>query len=138
MSISSKIIITVGFVGMMATSIFVYLNLKSHRKDLITQIENSSLQLSETIKRSTGHDMLAHQRRSIKLVIDTIGKQEGINKVRIFNRDGKIIFSSFREEVGKKVNKKAESCLMCHSGIKPLDKLPNQKRMRTFINERGE
>ena len=67
----------------------------------------------------------------------TIGEQEGIEKVRIYGSDGKILFSTDRHENGTMVDKKAEACYACHSEAKPLDRLGTTARSRVFISEKG-
>ena len=59
-------------------------------------------------------------------------RQEGIDKVRIFNKEGTIIYSSDKEEVDAMVDKQAEACDICHSGDEPLKGLTLRERTRIF------
>jgi two-component system NtrC family sensor kinase len=76
--------------------------------------------------------MLLNQRESVHRIINTIGKQEGIEKVRIFNKEGEIIFSTDSLDVGKMVDKKTEACYACHAADQPLERLPISERTRIF------
>ena len=69
--------------------------------------------------------------------IDTIGAQEGIDKVRIFNYLGEIIYSSDREEMGAMVDKSAEQCYACHAKEKPFERLTTSARSRIFQTAAG-
>jgi two-component system NtrC family sensor kinase len=62
----------------------------------------------------------------------TIGGQEGIEKVRVFNKEGAIIFSTDSLDAGKMVDKKAEACYACHTADRPLERLPISERTRIF------
>jgi two-component system NtrC family sensor kinase len=130
--ISYKLIAAVGSVAIFIISIFAYLILSTHQRQLIAELERSAHQLSETVKSSTKYDMLLNQRESVHRIIKTIGQQEGIEKVRIFNKDGAIIFSTDSSNVGNLVDKKAEACYACHAADQPLERLPISQRTRIF------
>lgn len=135
--ISYKLILAVGCVAVTTISVFSYIIIDSQRKELISQIEHSAHQLSETVKSSTKYDMLINQRESVHRIIDTIGEQDGIEKVRIFNKEGEIIFSSNKEETSSMVDKQAEACYACHVAYQPLERLPISERTRIFKGKDG-
>jgi two-component system, NtrC family, sensor kinase len=68
----------------------------------------------------------------VYLVMDTIGEQEGIETVRIFNKDGRITFSTDRPETDTYVNTQAESCYACHAAGEPLARLNVPSRSRIY------
>ncbi len=133
--ISHKIIFGVALVSITVIGIFSLQTSRSVRTALMTQIDDTANQLSETIKSSTKYDMLLNQRKHIHRIIDTISRQEGIEKIRIFNKEGVVNYSSDKTEIGKMVDKKAESCYACHAANQPIEKLPINERTRTFVNE---
>ncbi len=105
---------------------------KSNQRTFILKVEHYAHQLSEMIKSSTKSDMLFFRRERVHEIIDTIGQQEGIEKVRIFNKEGIIIYSSDRAVVGTMVDKKAEACYGCHTADQPLERLSISERTRIF------
>ena len=121
--VSSKLIAAVGVVTISIIGVFAYLILEAHQRQLIAELERTAHQLSETVKSSTRYDMLLNQRESVHRIIQTIGKQEGIDKVRIFNKEGTIIFSTDTLDIGKMVDKRAEACYVCHAADQPLERL---------------
>jgi len=130
--ISHKLIVAVGSVALIIIGIFAYVILSAHQQQLISEVRRSAHQLSETVKNSTRYDMLLNQRESVHRIITTIGKQEGIRKVRIFNKDGEIIFSTDPLDAGQMVDKRAEACYACHAANQPLERLPISDRTRIF------
>ena len=130
--ISYKLIVAVGSVALVIIGIFAWVMLTAHRDQLISEVRRSAHQLSETVKNSTHYDMLLNQRESVHRIINTIGKQEGIKKVRIFNKDGAIIYSTDYVDVGQMVDKRAEACYACHAVDRPLERLPISERTRIF------
>ena len=136
--ISYKLIAAVGSVALVIIGVFAYGMLSAHQQQLISELRRSANQLSETVKNSTRYDMLLNQRESVHRIITTIGKQEGIRKVRIFNKDGTVIFSTDKLDAGQMVDKRAEACYACHAADQPLERLPISERTRIFqVPEHG-
>ncbi len=117
---------------LLAIGIFAFFNIQSESKSLLTEVERHANQLSEAVKSDTEYDMLHNDRERIHESIRRIGKQESIDRIRVFNKSGEIIYSSDSTEIGKMVDKKAESCYRCHLAGKPLDRLEKQERTRVF------
>jgi len=130
--ISYKLIAAVGGVAVLIIGIFAYVLLNAHREQLIREVRRSADQLSETVKSSTRYDMLQNQREAVHRIITTIGKQPGIQKVRIFNKDGTIILSTDPADMGHMVDIHAEACDACHTANKPLERLEIPDRTRIF------
>jgi len=130
--VSHKIIAAVGGVTIVIIGTLAYLILNAQQRLHIAELERSAHQLSETVKSSTKHEMLLNQRESVYRIINTIGSQDGIEKVRIFNKEGTIINSTDPTDVGKAVDKNAEACYACHAAGQALEKLPIPQTMRIF------
>jgi two-component system, NtrC family, sensor kinase len=130
--ISYKLILAVGGTIISIILIFSYFIIESQHKAMIEQLEQFASQSSETIKSGTKYDMLLNQREHTYRIIETIGEQEGIEKIRIFNKLGEIIYSTDRNEISHMVDKKAESCFACHAEDAPLEKLTIPERTRIF------
>ena len=111
--------------------------LQGHAAALVAQLTRSADQLSETISRSTYVDMLENRRDAMHREILTIGAQEGIEKVRLFNATGTIMFSSDPAEIGRSVDKRAEACDACHAAGQPLQRLGMKERSRIYRGGNG-
>jgi two-component system, NtrC family, sensor kinase len=132
--IGTRLILGAGLVTAAVIGIMATLTVRNHTDQLIFERTRSANQLSETIKRSTHYDMLENRRENLHRQIQTIGdlQQEGIRKVRLFNKEGKIMFSSEGEEIGTGLDKRAEACYACHAEGRPLEKLDIQAKARIF------
>ncbi len=109
-----------------------------HRRDLEERTFASADRVSETIKRSARYSMLSNHRDEVYHIITTIGAQPGIGRIRIYNEQGRISFSTDEREVGTFVDKKVEACVSCHAQEQPLTRLNRPDRLRIFHNEKGE
>lgn len=131
-SIGIKLILVVGFILILSIGIFAYVNIASQKKQLTGEVMRGAFRISETVRRSTRYDMLRNLREDLHQMIETIGQQEGLEKIRIFNKEGQIMFSSEQGDIGQMVDKKAEACYACHSAEKPLERLDIPDRSRVF------
>jgi PAS domain S-box-containing protein len=136
-SLGLKLICSVSAIAMLVIGVYASVNIKTQRNQLIHEVIQSSSRVSETIKRSMRYDMLKYQPDRLHRAIDTIGAQEGIEKVRIFNYLGEIIYSSDRTEMGTMVDKSAEQCYACHAKEKPFERLTTSARSRIFATAAG-
>jgi two-component system NtrC family sensor kinase len=130
--IGLKLIIAVGLLTIIIIGGFSFFNIQSQKDTLLTQAELQANKLSETIKKSTLSSMLLNKRDQIHEIINTVGQEAYIREIRILNKEGKTMFSSRNEFIGEMVDKKAESCYVCHTANEPLEKLPMKERMRIY------
>ncbi len=130
--VSSKLILAVAVVSIATIGVFSYLLTDAQHRAMITQVEHNANQISETIKSSTQQDMRLNRRDDLHRMIDTIGRQDGIEGVRIFNKEGEIIYSAEADVIGTLVDKRAEACYACHAADRPLERLPVAERTRVF------
>ena len=130
--ISFKLIFTVGVVTIAIISVNSYLSIQAQRNELLSQAEIYANKLSETIRNSTHLSMLENRSDQTHHIINTIAQEPGLREIRIFNKEGRIIFSSQREYIGQMVDKNAEACYACHTANEPLEKLPMEERMRIY------
>src|SRR5437879_1305126 len=84
---------------------FGYLNLRLQRKHLEDTVLEAADRISDLIQRSTRHQMLQNDRDALYQAIRDIGSEPGIRRIRIFNKEGKISFSTQQVENGATIDK---------------------------------
>jgi len=109
-----------------------YLNIRLHRQNLEEAALLSAERMSDVVIRATTYHMLRNDREALYRSIDTMASEPGVARIRIFNQEGKISFSSDAAEVNTYVDKKAEACYACHAQAQPLTKLNRPDRFRIF------
>lgn len=130
--IGIKLIVAVGITVIIIISLYSFYSIKKQRESLIEEVERHANELSEIIKSSTHDEMLHNNRQFIHRIVNIVYKQSTICNLRVMNKEGKIIYSSNENEIGKMVDKNAESCYACHSADKPIERLPMTQRTRIF------
>lgn len=96
------------------------------------QIAEESDLLSSTIRRAIHRAMLLDRRPDAYAIMEDVGRQEGIEKVRMMDGDGRVTFSTDRGEIGQLVDRKAEACSLCHAEGVALSHPSPRDRTRTF------
>jgi two-component system NtrC family sensor kinase len=95
-------------------------------------------QLSKGITSATWHAMLADNRQAANEVMQTIALKQGIDRIRLFNRDGRLVFSTLHNDPETQVKKSSATCSVCHSQPQPSEHPNVNDRVRVFRNSAGE
>jgi len=125
------ILLIISFAGIM------YFNITSYTRHINESIMHSAIQASDLIKGSARYSMLKNDREHLQNTMSTIGKEVGVEGVRIYNKPGQISFSDDLTEVGTTVDIDAEQCVVCHQNVPPLEHLNTQNRIRVFTSPKG-
>jgi two-component system NtrC family sensor kinase len=119
-------------VTVLCGAVLIVMSLRTQQAYLTAEVVRGAAQFSDTIKASTYHAMLADERPDAYRTMEMIGQLEGIEQVRMLNKEGRVTFSTERAEVGRLVDKSAEACYACHAAGQPLVRLNVPSRYRIF------
>lgn len=128
--------LTIALVGVM--SLFILLIIQQQRDELLAAVIEHETQLSQVIARSTRYAMLLDEPDIVDNIIQDIGKQQGIQRVRVLSKEGVIAHSNYLPEIGQPIDKRAEACIICHVGKKAPSMIPNHRKWRTFLAPDGK
>jgi two-component system NtrC family sensor kinase len=116
-------------------TLFGYINLRMERAHSRSMMVQSADRITDVILRSTRYEMLHNDRDALYNIIQELGSEPEVHRIRIFNKDGRITFSTHAAEVGTSVDKRAEQCVLCHSTSTPLEDVDRLKRAREFTQD---
>ena len=122
-SLTGKLILTIGTLMVVGSSIFWYFLFRHQETELIQTSVKYGHSFVDYVKKSTRYGMLTFQQLLIQQTIEAIGSAEGVLRVRVFDNKGKIAYSSDKKDIGMVVDMKSPICVGCHSagGIHPKD-----------------
>src|SRR5512145_42005 len=103
------------------------------------QIEEQAIRsnalLAETIQATTRSAMLlgipSHAYRSM----DGVGRIPGVLRMRVLDKDGRIVISSKTDEIGTVFPKSAPLCQKCHASAQPVSRVADNVRGRVEVVE---
>jgi two-component system NtrC family sensor kinase len=74
--------------------------------------------------------MLHNDRKGLHQLINTVGKEPGIVRIRIIDQNGVINYSTESHEIARQMNPTAEACTGCHSEEQTRSELTRMQRFR--------
>ena len=117
--------------------LFIALLVRQERSAQLQTMVTHMTELSQVIERSTRHAMMLDEPEIVDKIIEDIGRQEGIRRVRVLRKNGTIAHSNAPGEVGRHIDRDAEHCSQCHAGRKALGDAPHKVKWRIFETPDG-
>jgi two-component system NtrC family sensor kinase len=95
------------------------------QRDLVDQLARSTALLADAVQTGAQEELLSarpsHRYRAMELV----GRLEGVERVRVLDKGGRVAFSTDPSDVGSTIQKSGRACAACHAGRgQPLSRTP--------------
>lgn len=95
-------------------------------------------QTSAVLERALRYGMLLERKQGVHTALESLAAEPGVKSVRVFDKKGKIVFSSNRAEVNHRLGKEDPTCSSCHEGETADKPATHQPFSRTFRDPSGE
>ncbi len=136
--LSFKLIAYVVIIFIIIFSIHSIFTINRLQKDLTLYYSQNAYNISDLIKRSTRYSMLHNRTEDIYQIIKNISLESDVNKIRIYNKQGEISYSTDSLELNQSVNMNDEACNICHSQKTLPSNLPWQQMTRSYSLKNNE
>src|SRR6185369_9571046 len=134
-SLGAKLVILMLTVMVMIFALLGYASLRLHRRHLENNTLAAAERLSDTLKRSAQYSMLHNDREGLHQLINTVGREPGIIRIRIINKEGIVNYSTDAHEIQRQLDPSTETCTGCHSDAQTRTEIPRLQRFR--IHQEG-
>jgi two-component system NtrC family sensor kinase len=114
------------------------LSLERQRTQIEGLVALSADRLADMARRATHDAMLRNDADGVRRVVASIGAQEGVTRIRVYNKEGRVRVSSLPAEEGTLVPIRSEECIACHAGPQPKAGLERGDRIRMLHAPDGE
>jgi two-component system NtrC family sensor kinase len=114
------------------------LSLDRQRAQLESLVALSADRTAGIVHRAAHDGMLRNDADGVRRIIENIAAQEGVDSVRIYNKEGRVRVSSRRAEEGELVDKRSDECIACHDGPQPKAGLERADRIRFLRAAAGD
>jgi two-component system NtrC family sensor kinase len=98
--LAQKLILSLTLIVVVVSAISGLITVKTEQQHLLNAMITGADQLSKSITSATWHAMLDDHREAAYEVMQTIGRKQGIDRIRMFNRTGRLVFSTAPEDSG--------------------------------------
>ncbi|MGA2003376.1 MAG: ATP-binding protein [Terriglobales bacterium] len=130
--IGTKLIILLLGALLVIFSLLGYLTIRLQRQHLEAATLLSAERISDIIHRNTTDYMLRNDRDGLHRAISTMADEPGMVRVRVFDRQGHISYSTDPSEADRTVDKDAEACYACHAHQQTLTHIDRPDRFRIY------
>lgn len=109
-----------------------YLNFRTQKQQLVDTMVLGADELSRSITSATWQFMLDDDRRAAYHIMQTIADKEGVDRIRMFNREGRLVFSTDAREHPREglVDLSNEVCSTCHKSGPIIERPVKDSRVR--------
>jgi len=114
-----------------------YLNLRTEKKHLVEAIVLGADQLSRSITGATWHAMLDDDRKAAYEIMRVIADKQGVDRIRMFNREGRLVFSTDVRETPDVASVSNEVCATCHGKGRIRNRPAEDSRIRYATSPDG-
>lgn len=114
-----------------------WLFVRHRQQDLQNVVASNVTQIADIVVASTRYAMLMNKRVIAENIIEDIGKQKGIERLRVIAKDGTIVHSNVKSEVDTIVGQKDAPCVLCHLTQQPLKQVSDETRWRISQSSSG-
>ncbi len=132
-----RLFVGIAVIVLVGTTLFTMLLVDWQSGKYVASAKQSATNISDIISRSTRYSMLLNRREDIYEIINTIGNEPRIERIRIINKKGVVTFSTQESEVGKSIDMTAEACIGCHNTGKPVVPENDPTLTRIFESAKG-
>jgi len=112
-----------------------WLNLREQERATTKILTLNGAQIAALVTAATREGMLRNDRTAILNAVHSLSRQRDIERIRILDKEGRIIYSSQGAEIGTTLDRRAEQCLTCHQLEEPPTWLPEAKMVRRVEHE---
>ena len=113
-------------------------NLKYFRNIMTEYAISNAEQIAEVINQSAYDAMMKNDKEQLYKVINQIGDSKSIEHIRLIDREGKVVISSTKQEIGMIITMTSEACVMCHKSGNPRLYASSMHRSRLFTTTAGK
>ncbi|HTS04720.1 MAG TPA: ATP-binding protein [Candidatus Eisenbacteria bacterium] len=134
-----KLILSLTVLIVAISGVSGYLNFRTQKKQLVNTMVLGADELSRSITSATWQFMLDDDRRAAYQIMQTIADKEGVDRIRMFNREGRLVFSTDAREQPHQglVDLSNDVCTTCHSRGPIIDKPVQASRVRYATSPEG-
>ena len=114
-----------------------YLNIRMQKDRLVEAMILGADQLSRSITSATWHAMLDDDRKAAYEMMRVIADKHGVDRIRMFNREGRLVFSTDGQEKLGLTSPSNDVCISCHGATPVLTRPAVDSRVRYATSPGG-
>lgn len=135
--LGAKLILSLTILIVAISGVSGYLNFRTQKKQLVETMILGADQLSRSITGATWHAMLDDDRKAAYEIMRVIADKQGVDRIRMYNREGRLVFSTDANEPLTTANSSSDVCASCHGKDATLKRPTEDARVRYATSPDG-
>ncbi len=103
-SLFVKLVLGVGVILCISMGTFTYFSISYVKRNVMNCVMAEADRFSDTVKLGTHYAMMSNVRSDIEKIIGDVARRPDVKQLRIYRKDGRIMFSSKRDEIDQRVD----------------------------------
>ena len=116
-SLAFRLFFLIASIQTVVLLVFTYAVIEFQQSLFMNHMMDDAVQISDLIARSTRYSMMLNRKEDVHEIISSVGSEPGIRGIRIYNKQGEVIFATQPEDIHTTVDMKAEACIVCHEDL---------------------
>ena len=138
-TIAFRLFLLIATVQTVVLVLLTYAVLHVQETSLMKDVQQSAFRLSDLVRRATQHSMMLNRKEDVNGIIQGVAGEPGIEGIRIYNKEGRVIFATIPGDLNSTVDMNAEACVSCHPyGGLENPHSPSDNLSRIFASPSGE
>jgi two-component system NtrC family sensor kinase len=133
--LAQKLLLSLTIIVIIIEGVFGLINVRTQQRQLLDEMILGADQLSKGIVSATWHAMLLNHQQDAYQVMQTIALKQGIDRIRIFNRAGRLMFSTNPKDAQQSFDVRARTCSLCHATVPPKVRVDVPSRVNIVVGE---
>jgi two-component system NtrC family sensor kinase len=100
-------------------AVYSYLSFRASRDRFLELVGGHADRSSGLIRRATHDGMLLNRLDEVQVTIERLAEGTEVAAIRVYDKEGRIVLSSDRAEIGRRTAVDVPPCAICHVGDQP-------------------
>jgi len=128
------LVVTVGVV----LAVHALISFRSTKEDFLRFVRADLDRSSELIRRATHDGMLLNRKDDVQATIERLAQGPEIAAIRVYDKEGAIVMSARREEIGRRIEPDSDTCLSCHEEKRAKDSAVIERKSLATVGDQPE
>jgi two-component system NtrC family sensor kinase len=134
--LSSRLLLYTTVAGLVIVAAFFVAELRFERYAVQRTAEESDV-LAQTVANAIHRAMLLDRRDDAYRILEDVGRQPGVDRIRLLDHGGRVAFSTDPAEAGRTLDPRGPQCVVCHTaGSARAEGLEGRQRIETGGDQR--
>jgi two-component system NtrC family sensor kinase len=134
--LASRLLLYTTTAGLVVVAAFFVAELRFERFVVQRAAEESDL-LAQTVANAIHRAMLLDRKEDAYRILEDVGRQPGVDRIRLLDHGGRVAFSTDAAETGRTLDPRGPQCVVCHSaGASRAPGLEGRRSIETIGGQR--